>query len=186
MNVRNAAISILDEKDIDEVVMLVNSAYRGESSKQGWTTEADLLDGVRTDAFAINELRTAPGALILVYRNEAEVIEGCVYLHKQQSNLYLGMLTVSPTKQAKGIGKKLLQAADEYAQNTRCDQIVMTVIDVRDELIAWYSRHGYNPTGETKPFPADPAFGRPRQPLQFVVLEKKVAGKHTEAIRAVS
>ena len=165
-------ISSLEADDIDALVALVNSAYRGESSKKGWTTEADLLDGIRTDAGSIHSLMSAPGSLILVYKDEN--LKGCVYLHAQKAALYLGMLTVAPDQQSRGIGKTLLQAAELHALEQRCTTIVMTVIDVRKELIAWYMRHGYKPTGEVKPFPADPSFGIPRQPLQFIVLEKEV------------
>jgi len=169
---RKLLISELEHRDIDELVQLVNSAYRGESSKKGWTTEADLLDGIRTDAGSIRSLISAPDSVILVYKDEA--IKGCVYLHRQQSSLYLGMLTVAPEKQANGIGKHLLEAAEQYACQHSCTTIIMTVIDVRKELIEWYERHGYKATGETKPFPDDPAFGIPRQPLQFLVLQKEV------------
>ncbi len=165
-------ISPLENEDIEELVKLVNSAYRGDSSKKGWTTEADLLDGIRTDASAIHSLISAPGSVILVYKET--VIKGCVYLHQQKAALYLGMLTVAPDQQANGIGKYLLQAAEGYAREHGCTSIVMTVIDVRTELIHWYMRHGYKPTGETKPFPDDPSFGIPRQPLQFIVLRKEL------------
>ncbi|MBV9988450.1 MAG: GNAT family N-acetyltransferase, partial [Chitinophagaceae bacterium] len=89
---------------------------------------------------------------------------------------YLGMLTVSPALQAKGIGKQLLKAAETYAEAHGCTAITMTVISVRHELIAWYERHGYRFTGERKPFPADAAFGLPKQDLEFIVMEKPLAG----------
>src|SRR6187551_2580905 len=103
-------ISRLEKEDIDELVQLVNSAYRGESSKKGWTTEADLLDGIRTDAGSIYSLISAPGSVILVYKDES--LKGCVYLHAQKPGLYLGMLTVAPDYQSRGIGKILLRAAE--------------------------------------------------------------------------
>ncbi|MEO7768278.1 MAG: GNAT family N-acetyltransferase, partial [Ferruginibacter sp.] len=97
----------------------------------------------------------------------------------QQMQLYLGMLTVSPEIQSRGIGKQLLQAAEKYGLEKNCTVISMTVIDTRNELIDWYKRHGYNITGETRPFPADPSFGIPKQPIQFLVLEKKIGNsKH--------
>lgn len=163
-----------DKKDIDELVTLVNSAYRGESSKKGWTTEADLLDGTRTDVASIQSLVERPGSAILVCRNEQNLIVGCVHLQKENDSMYLGMLTVSPEMQAMGIGKKLLHAGEVHATQMECDAVVMTVIDTRKELIAWYIRHGYIPTGETKPFPANPSFGIPLQPLQFIVFKKKL------------
>jgi ribosomal protein S18 acetylase RimI-like enzyme len=158
--------------DITALSDLVNSAYRGESSKKGWTTEADLLGGIRTNEKSLAEMMNTPGAVILIYRNETNSITGCIYLQKQDAILYLGMLTVSPHLQNAGIGKQLLAAAAEYAKEKRCGSITMTVISVRQELIAWYERHGYYKTGETKPFPDDPSFGLPKQPLEFVVMEK--------------
>ena len=93
---------------------------------------------------------------------------------RNDHKIYLGMLTVSPALQDRGIGKKLLAAADEYAKQQHCSAIFMTVISVRSELIAWYERHGYKRTGETKPFPTDNRFGMTTQPLEFVVLEKEL------------
>ena len=160
------------ENDIAALDRLVNSAYRGDSSKKGWTTEADLLEGLRTDPDSLAQLIAEPDSVILKYTGEAGVIEACIYLKKKGTQLYLGMLTVSPELQAKGIGKQMLAAAEIHAKQNDCASIVMTVISVRAELIAWYERHGYRPTGKTEPFPTDPKFGLPKQPLVFVVLEK--------------
>jgi GNAT superfamily N-acetyltransferase len=151
-------------KDADALNILVNSAYRGESSKQGWTTEADLINGTRTDANALAELLRKPGTTILKYVDEEE-----------NNKLYLGMLTVSPKLQGKGIGKELLKASEQEALKKSCNTIFMTVISVRKELIDWYLRHGYINTGKRKPFLfTDPRFGQPKQQLEFVVLEKKI------------
>ncbi|HEU4862103.1 MAG TPA: GNAT family N-acetyltransferase, partial [Chitinophagaceae bacterium] len=109
-------ISFAEGKDICSMVTLMDSAYRGESSKQGWTSEADLFIGnKRTDEATISKLITQPGSVFLKYTNEDGIIQGCVYLHKKESRLYLGMFSVSPAAQGKGIGKKLLAAADEHA-----------------------------------------------------------------------
>lgn len=162
-------------EDVAQLNVLVNSAYRGEGSKQGWTTEADLLGGVRTDEEAITEMVTRPDAVVLKCVDEQDRIIGCVYLKNQKTKLYLGMLTVQPNLQAQGIGKKLLAAAEDYAKSERFEAIIMTVISARKELIAWYERRGYQLTGEKKPFPSDdPRFGIPKQQLEFVVLEKKL------------
>lgn len=152
----------------------MNSAYRGEGSKKGWTTEADLLDGTRTDEANISDLINDPDAVILKYLNEEGEIIACVYLQKQGSRLYLGMLSVLPDIQGAGIGKALLAAAHEHAIKNQCSHIFMTVISVRHELIAWYERHGYKRTGETKPFPVGEKFGIQKQPLELIVLEKKL------------
>jgi ribosomal protein S18 acetylase RimI-like enzyme len=167
-------IAIATPNDASELDKLVNSAYRGESSRQGWTTEADLLDGTRTDATAIADLIRTPGTVLLKYVEENKIL-GCVELRNQQGKLYLGMLTVMPNLQGKGIGKKLMYAAEEEAKNQHCTSVFMTVISVRKELIDWYVRHGYEPTGEKKPFAFnDPRFGQPKTQLEFVVLEKKL------------
>lgn len=160
--------------DATTLNQLVNSAYRGDGSRQGWTTEADLLDGTRIDEAAIRELIQKSDTVILIYREVDEVL-GCVELRVQDGKLYLGMLSVKPDTQGMGIGKKLMQAAEEYAQQQALDKIFMTVISVRKELIDWYVRHGYQLTGEKKPFVVpDTRWGIPKQPLEFVVLEKKL------------
>jgi ribosomal protein S18 acetylase RimI-like enzyme len=110
--------------------------------------------------------------VILKCTDEENTLLGCVFLEQQGQQLYLGMLTVQPSIQTKGIGKRLLHAAEAYAHEHDCNAIVMTVISVRHELIAWYERHGYRPTGDKKPFPNDPRFGIPKQPLEFIVLYK--------------
>lgn len=159
--------------DIPALVRLVNSAYRGEASTKGWTTEAHLLKGeLRTDEMSVAKLLQKPGAVILKYADEAGLLTGCVYLEKQDKKMYLGMLSVSPDIQAKGIGKKLLSASEEHAKKQNCSSIIMNVISVRHELISWYERRGYQKNGEMKPFPVETKFGVPTQPLEFVVLEK--------------
>ncbi|HLG36251.1 MAG TPA: GNAT family N-acetyltransferase [Bacteroidia bacterium] len=164
-----------DLNDIKILNVLVNSAYRGESSKQGWTTEADLLDGIRVDEERLAEIIQKPGSMILKYTDEKNKIIACVHLEKKESKLYLGMLTVSPVEQGRGIGKILMNAAEEEARKQNCSSVYMTVITDRTELIAWYERLGYVNTGEQKPFPAgDPRFGLPKKFLEFVVLEKKI------------
>lgn len=169
-------ISTATTNDVPALVRLVNSAYRGESSKQGWTTEADLLGGIRTDEETLTDLMKKPGAVFLKYENDNDVLQGCVYLEKQGAQLYLGMLTVAPQLQNGGIGKQLLQAAEVYGHEQNCTSVVMSVISVRAELIQWYERRGYHKTGATKPFPhEDPRFGLPKQRLEFLILEKPLA-----------
>ncbi len=160
------------QTDIPELAHLVNSAYRGEGSKKGWTTEADLLHGTRTDETNLFELMSDTNAVILKCLNENGEIIACVYLQKQQSRLYLGMLSVYPEIQGGGIGKAILAEADAHAIKSNCSCVFMTVISVRHELIAWYERHGYKKTGEKMPFPVGEKFGIQKQPLELIVLEK--------------
>ena len=157
--------------DIPALNQLVNSAYRGDSSRKGWTTEADLLGGIRTDEAGLQAMLDHSDTTILTYKTDNQLI-GCVYLEKKADAMYLGMLTVSPELQAAGIGRTLLEAAENRARVQHCRVITMTVIPQRTELLAWYERRGYQPTGETHPFPTDPRFGLPKEPLSFIVLEK--------------
>lgn len=160
--------------NVSELAQLVNGAYRGESSKAGWTTEADLLGGQRTDEEDLTRLINTPHNTILIGLDEINRILGCVYLQKRDAVMYLGMLTVQPQLQAAGIGKQLLFAAEEFARRQHCTSIEMTVISVRHELIAWYNKRGYQATGDVKPFPHDSKFGVAKQPLEFIVLSKNI------------
>lgn len=169
------AIHMATRDDVPMLVSLLNSTYRGTGSKEGWTSEADLIQGdLRTDEPTLLKLMKTSNAVFLKYAGAANEIEGCVFLHKQKKKLYLGMLSVSPLLQAKGIGRQLMAAADEYARQKKCTGIFMRVISVRHELIAWYERQGYVPTGKREPFPDDKRFGIPVQPLEFIIMEKPI------------
>jgi ribosomal protein S18 acetylase RimI-like enzyme len=162
-------------KDISSLNRLINSAYRGESSKKGWTTEANILDGSRTTEKELNEIIENNKNTILKY-TEGNKIIGCVLLVEKESELYLGMLTVSPELQNSGIGKKLMQQAEVVALELGLTKIVMTVISVREELISWYKRKGYVDTGVREPFPTSDVFSQTsNEPLEFIVLGKSIS-----------
>lgn len=158
-------------EDTGKLETLINSAYRGEESKKGWTTEADLLEGKRINTEELKIIITTADSVILKCTNEDDII-GCVYLKKNDSKMYLGMLTVSPILQAGGVGKKILWASEEYAAQQQCDAIEMRVISIRHELIAWYERHGYHDTGKKIPFINDMVVNVQKQPLEFIIMEK--------------
>jgi len=173
----NPLIRLANPEESSAIAQLVNSAYRGDSSRKGWTTEADLLDGQRTDGDAILELLRSPShALLIAADSEGAPLLGSVLLERRAEGLgYLGMLTVSPGLQARGLGRKLLAAGEEFVKSRwGCRRIEMTVIRGREELIQWYIRRGYLLTGERRPFPADdPRSGIVRvERLEFEVLRK--------------
>ena len=161
-------------KDVNELTILINSAYRGESGLRGWTTESHLLDGQRIDQEMLISNLNEPGATILKYTNTTGQIIGCVNLQLQPDKLYLGMLTVSPDEQAKGIGRQLLEAAEQFAKEASRQVIGMTVITTRHELINWYLRRGFKRTSVIVPFHTDVRFGVPKVPIELEVLEKEV------------
>ena len=163
--------------ELEEIAALVNAAYRGETSRAGWTSESELLGGQRTDADALGaELAATPGATILTMReNEAGEIVASVWLEPAAADVYyLGMLTVNPRLQAGGFGRALLERAESFAAAAGARRMQLTVIDQRDSLIAWYERRGYRRTGAVKPFPYDDArVGEPKRgDLRFAVFEK--------------
>ncbi|WP_271163611.1 GNAT family N-acetyltransferase [Brevundimonas intermedia] len=155
--------------DVAALHPLIERAYRGETAKAGWTHEADLLFDTRTSAEELSALIADPDRLILMAHRHGALV-GCVQVARVGDDLaYLGMLTVEPTLQASGLGRRLLDAAEsEAVARFAARRMEMTVIHRRAELIAWYERRGYRHTGETRPFPVAP----PRPELDFVVLEK--------------
>ena len=158
--------------DISQLNRLINSAYRGESSKKGWTTEANILEGLRTTEEELKEILADSKNTILKFSHDDQ-IQACVLLIEKEQKLYLGMLTVSPELQNSGIGKQLLHQAETHALALGLPRIVMTVISVRTELIDWYKRHGYVDTGKREPFPSsDVHIPISELPLEFMVLEK--------------
>ncbi len=156
--------------DVPALKALVEAAYRGDSARQGWNHEADILDDERIEQKELEAMLADPAVTILTARGDAGLI-GCVAVtRKDQSLAYLGMLCVSPTLQSGGLGGRLLAAAEDHARADGIAAMEMTVIDSRTALIAWYERRGYKFTGETRPFPVlrDP-------PITFVVLEKPLS-----------
>lgn len=164
--------------DLPALHALIERAYRGDSAKRGWTHEADLLGGQRTDLAALEAMVADPAQRLLILRDGDELL-ACVALADRGAGLaYLGLFTVDPARQASGIGRMLVAAAEDHAvSDLGANRIEMTVLAQRPELIAWYERRGYSRTGERRPFPAtDPRFGLPRRDdLEFVVLEKSLS-----------
>jgi ribosomal protein S18 acetylase RimI-like enzyme len=164
--------------DVGRLHALIESAYRGDSARRGWTHEADLLGGQRTDVEALQESLSNPSQTILVAEDADGAFAGCVLVSDEgDGGAYLGMLSVDPERQAGGIGRTLIAAAEAHARDVLgADRMAMTVIRQRPELIAYYERRGYGQTGEERPFPLDdPRFGLPRtRDLVFVLLKKQL------------
>jgi len=164
--------------DAAAVVALVESAYRGEASKAGWTTEADLLHGQRTDPDLVKAIIGSPHSRIIlaVDRTTDELLACCQIEQRAAKAAYFGLFAVRPRVQGGGVGKLLLAEAERRARENWCaERMEMTVITQREELLAWYVRRGYVKTGESRPFPyGDERFGLPlRDDLEFSVLVKK-------------
>ncbi len=158
--------------DVADVVALVQSAYRGDASRAGWTTEADLLGGQRVDEEMVRALVVRPGSTVLVLDgtdDDGALVACCHVEQRTDDTWYVGMLAVRPAAQARGLGRVMLAAAEEHARRDGARRLEMTVIAQRAELIAWYERHGFADTGERSPFPyGDERYGLPQRPdLEF-------------------
>jgi ribosomal protein S18 acetylase RimI-like enzyme len=163
--------------DITALKALLEAAYRGDSARQGWNHEADLLDDERIAVSELEELLADPAVTILTARDGPKsngAVIGCVAVTRKDARLgYLGMLCVMPKLQSAGLGRRLLDAAEDHGRTIGLAAMEMTVIDSRESLIAWYVRRGYAPTGETRPFDAlRPAEAATGPQIMFTVLEK--------------
>jgi ribosomal protein S18 acetylase RimI-like enzyme len=171
MHDTSTTITIAEPQDAPALKSLLEAAYRGDSARAGWNHEADILDDERTAPGELEALLADPAVTILTARDGAAPI-GCVAVTVKDTEsrgalAYFGMLCVAPDLQSAGLGRRLLDAAEDHAREQGIAAMEMTVIDSREALIAWYERRGYRRTGETRPFPVlrDP-------PVTFVVLEK--------------
>ncbi|MFF0223129.1 GNAT family N-acetyltransferase [Streptomyces sp. NPDC004629] len=164
------------DADVDVLVALIESAYRGEASRAGWTTEADILEGRRTDPEGVLDVIKSPDSRLLTVWREGRPV-ACCQLEHRGDHAYFGMFAVSPSRQGTGLGKLVLAEAERQARETwAVTEMHMTVISVREDLIAWYERRGYRRTGRMTPFPyGDERFGIPRRDdLRFELLVKEL------------
>ncbi|MEU6892719.1 GNAT family N-acetyltransferase [Streptomyces sp. NPDC046557] len=164
------------QTDVPDLVALVESAYRGDASRAGWTTEADYLDGQRTDPEGVRQIIGAADGMLLVVERAGELV-ACCQLEHRGDHAYFGMFAVRPGLQGGGLGKDVLAEAERRAREQwGAKEMRMTVVNVREELIAYYERRGYRRTGELSPFPyGDERFGIPlRTDLAFELLVKSL------------
>jgi len=171
MNLIRATVS-----DFPEVVALTNLAFRGE---EGWTVESKYIEGQRLDLEMLEEtLAQHPAGMLLIWRDEADdTLLGSVWLEPEKDgDWYMGLLAVRPEQQGRQLGRKMLDACEETVRAEGAKRMVISVVNVRSRLVAWYERRGYVKTGESKPFPYDdPRVGKPlRDDLEFLVLVKQL------------
>lgn len=174
------------EADVPELLDLIQSAYRGDASRAGWTTEADLIGGGRTDAAGVLQVVQTPGSRMLVVERDGALV-ACCQLERREDAAYFGMFAVRPTLQAGGIGRRILAEAERTVRaEWGVREMHMTVITLREELIAWYERRGYRRTGTMIPFPYDAdGVGLPyRDDLVFELLVKDLTAGPAAALPA--
>jgi len=182
---RPLTFTVATPADIPALLPLIRSAYRGEESRKGWTSEADLLTGERIDAAGMLTKVVDPDGVILLVRDPSGVLVGCCELLRRAGDgsggsrvAYFGLFAVSPLRQGAGLGRQVLEWAERYARDTWATEVLeMNVIWTRAELIEWYRRRGYTTTGETRPFPYEhlpPGSAAVRADLHFEVLVKRL------------
>jgi ribosomal protein S18 acetylase RimI-like enzyme len=177
MNLTTPAFRPATPDDVPALVALIQSAYRGESSRAGWTTEADLLEGQRTDPEGVLAVIAGTDSRLVAVESDGGLVACCQVEHRG-GYAYFGMFAVRPALQGAGLGGLVLAEAERFAREEwKAAEMHMTVISAREDLIAWYVRRGYRRTGETRPFPyGDERFGLPRrEDLEFELLTKKLA-----------
>ncbi|MEU0781937.1 GNAT family N-acetyltransferase [Streptomyces sp. NPDC006173] len=179
METATTGLTFRDAKDddVDVLVALIESAYRGDASRAGWTTEADILEGQRIDPEGVLAVIESSDSRLLTVERDGTVV-ACCQLEHRGDHAYFGMFAVSPALQGGGLGKVIIAEAERTARETwGVTEMHMTVISVREDLIAWYERRGYRRTGRTTPFPyGDERFGVPqRDDLCFELLVKPLA-----------
>ena len=161
--------------DAPGLTVLINRAYRGQGSRRGWTTEADLFEGPRITEAALRDLLHAPYTRLWCCHQPAQGLVGCLCLTRPPGErLHLSLLAVAPEAQAHGVGRQLLQLAEQQARHLRCRYLEMTVLAQRPDLLAWYARRGYVATGVATPFGSEATGGQPRQLLSLLTLAKFV------------
>lgn len=162
------------DADVDDILRLVHLAYRGGPDEAGWTTEAHLIDGLRADRPLLADMIAKPNGQVRLFHSTSGRLLACCQLEYDGETGYFGLFAVLPRQQGAGIGSAVLAEAERFAAQHGCRRMRMTVLSVRDDLIAYYQRRGYQRTGDSSPFPyGDPRFGTPkRDDLEFTELTK--------------
>lgn len=161
--------------EIEALAALINRAYRPIQGQEGWTHETLWVSGERVQPQALAATLNNPYRHLLVLAAGSELVGSALITGKEDGTAYIGLLTIDPVHQAKGLGTRLLQDAEQYAKtHLHAYRIIMSVVDVRTELIAFYERRGYEQTGHSLPYPNDKNVGEPKQPLMLIEMEKDI------------
>jgi len=157
----NPRLRIAEARDSEAITRLINAAFQVESFFKG---------GNRLDLAEV-QARLAKGRFILA--EEGHVILGCVYVEPDGERAYLGLLSVEPTLQGSGIGKRLMDAAEDHCRAAGCRFVDLRVVNLRKELLPFYQKLGYAPSG-TAPFPED---APTLLPCHFLLMSKAIPPK---------
>ena len=162
------------DNDIPALASLINRSYRGDSSRAGWTTEADLLSGQRIDEAGLIHLLNDPESLILIAHSEESIL-ATIHAQHENESVHFGLFAVEPSLQGGGIGKELLAYAESEAiHKWGVRTAIMEVITHRSELIEYYERRGYVRNGEMIAFPESDLWDQKVDFLELIRLQKSL------------
>lgn len=148
---------------------LIESGYRGDSARRGWTHEADIVENERIAMDDLCAMLGDPSTHFLIAEDAGKAI-GCIAVtDKGHGRAYFGLLCVDPARQSNGLGSRLIEAAEERARSFGASVMEISVFENRAELIVMYQRKGYCDTGRRDPFPTPQPV-----PLFFRCFEKRL------------
>jgi GNAT superfamily N-acetyltransferase len=156
---RGARIRVAVPGDTEAIARLINTAF---------IVERVAIDGDRTNPENVCALMNI-GRFLLA--EGAAGLVGCVYVERRGEHSYLGLLSVAPQFQGRGLGRQLVAAAEDYSRQIGCRAVDLRIVSARAELLPFYRRLGYIENG-TAPFPADV---QTKVPSHFILMTKPLA-----------
>ncbi len=153
---------LANSADTSEIVRVTNLAYRVEDF---------FIDGDRTNADEVAAKMSAPGSCFFVIDvPSGSGLMASVYVELRGERAYFGMLSVAPAHQKKGLSRALIEAIEGHARAHGCTALEIDVVNVREELPAFYELMGFRVTG-TSPFMKGHTL---KQPVHMILMEKQI------------
>ena len=153
---QNVKIRFAQNSDIEHLAKLINSAFR---------VEQPFIEGDRTNPDGVRAYMEK-GKFLLA--EDSAGLAGCVYVELRADRGYLGLLGVNPSQQGTGLGRKLMDAAEDYFRKAGCVTVDLRVISARTSLPAFYRHLGYVETGTALFAPDVPA----KVPCHYILMSK--------------
>ena len=152
------AIRLATNEDVPALTQLINAAFR---------VELPFIEGDRIDPQGVR-INMGKGKFLLA--EDSADLAGCVYVEVRGDRGYLGLLGVEPSRQGAGLGRRLMDAAENYFREAGCRAIDLRVISPRTPLPAFYGHLGYVETG-TAPLAPEVPF---KVPGHYILMSKSL------------
>ena len=164
--------------DITKLVDLINSAYRQQHGNS-WTSEAEIVTGQRINASQLEHALSQDHFQLWIALQDEQIV-ACIGLTFNLYDVEIGTFCITPHFQNQGIGKQVLDFAENYVrqkirlEHQHLNDFVMWVLSARTELIAYYERRGYVQTGSVDDYPLNADVGRPMIDLHLIEMRKAI------------